>query len=172
MRRMFSENQIEKMILSQVQQGIENGDINLEDAPVVEFPITTSGMGGRTFVASYCKAVVYHGILFVALNGYLKNETESSISGGTIYFECQLDEKTASKIYDFDNKKLTETNSSNPYQMIYSQFLAYGQYGNSSKIAIVSRDANLMKLKFALYVDSMSAGATNIISGRSFLLLV
>ena len=166
MRQMFSKKQIEEMI----NKGIESGEINLEDAPFKEFEITYD-TNTRTINSSYSKCVVYHGILFFVFNALVSNETEASISSGTIVARALLDTETASKVYDFEGKPLTELNGT---QGIMSIPFGRGQYGNSSSMAILQRSGNAKPLEIScdLSIESLSAGATHKISGRGFMLLV
>lgn len=137
----------------------------------VEIPINATSLGGRTFESSYSKAIIENDMLYITLNGFLKNETESSISAGTIQFQLQIDDETASKIFDFNGIALDEENTDDSYQIVLTMPTSTGSDAQNLRSCIIRRYADTKKLTLNLYIENMSANDVQRLSGRTYLLL-
>lgn len=137
----------------------------------IEIPITASSLSGRTFESSYSKAIIENNMLYITLNGFLKNETENSISAGSIQFEVQIDDETASKIFDLNGVALDEENTDDAYQIVMTMPVSTGSDAQNLRSCILRRKANTKILTLSLYIENMSANDVQRLSGRTYLLL-
>lgn len=123
MRRMYSENELRRLIGSasdEVLQALQNQDLKVktieQSEPNWELEveaILTDGIrnSGLVISSQYTKALIYNNVLYIVCACDISNPTGSNIditANQGVQFEMTIPESIGSKLYDWDNKDLTE----------------------------------------------------------------
>lgn len=168
MRRMYSENQIVKVLEDKdvKVKRIEQSEVN------ASYDFSNPNLGSRELSFSYNKAFIINNILYVLVNGALHNPTEESIASGNISFDIVLPDEVGDKIFCLDGEKLSDDFTS---QKIICTFCvgsstSLGYIDSLTTRSITKSSKNTLRVNVNL--GSMVAGSYRYISGRTFLSLI
>lgn len=114
MRRMYSENQLVNVLEDKdiVAKTIKQKEPNWKVDSSVFDTVGSTLPEGVSYEKVYATFEEINGVAYFVWNFKIKNETETSYNF-SLSKNIDLPEEIADKIYDFDGKKVSESNSSN-----------------------------------------------------------
>jgi len=113
MKRMWSRNELREIIKKRLEDGTLNLNVNaIKSKDTEQYPLTNSG--GLTLKEGfYCKCVVKNDILWIIMEGFVDNETESNITNPQFVFDTSsMSEYVASKVLREDGTTLVDNPAS------------------------------------------------------------
>lgn len=185
MRRMYSENQIKKIVSAApeaIKEALVNQDLKVKTIEqseanfAAELNNIASLPEGVTLNMYYEGVKVINGILYVVVNCSLTNTTESSVSMPNNWLNITFDiSKYASKIYRRDGQSIdnakSATNEDNFIAPLYTKRDIYLFIPNDLGAYLDQWDTNKIRIAFAGGFN-IAAGSTMLVSGRTFLTLI
>lgn len=127
------------------------------------------------YIPKYCRLEEINGVLHLVWNFAIKNETENNIQINWLRLNMTLPTEIADKIYDFNNKKVSEAISYAPITS-FSVFTGSQAYPSSMATASVGQITNREETnscQLSVYIAQTVASNTEILcSGRVALTLI
>ena len=177
MRKMFSKKQIEEMNKNVLQSGKFDivGKTLLQKEANWEYDIIegiNSKLASDLAFTGYAKFVQYQNELYLIVAGKIKNNAASQHTGAcfTSNLSILLPEAIASKIYDEDGNKVSETPASTIPIINFRTELGTSAYGIRTQF-VNDTTANQCYLGLSALTHTINAGASISVDIRLFILL-
>lgn len=135
----------------------------------VQLEFEATNLGGRTFTARYCKALVSAGIMYVIISAEIKNETAETIASGNIQVRIRnIPSYIGSKIVCVNGALVSDETTGNP--QICGITLRRGNTFSTIAQQYLFKGAQ-NGIDMNVQVSSLNAGNSEQVEGRTFILL-